>query len=117
MTIAVIDAGFHNADKITAMQNIRILGTKDFVNPQSDIFAESSHGMAVLSCIAMNRPGVMTGTAPEASFWLLRRTTGLRLWNMPIAWEWMYSILHWDITLSMINPRIISSAIWMGTMR
>ena len=43
MTIAVIDAGFHNADKITAMQNIRILGTKDFVNPQSDIFAESSH--------------------------------------------------------------------------
>ena len=28
--------------------------------------------MAVLSCIAMNRPGVMTGTAPEASFWLLR---------------------------------------------
>lgn len=33
MTIAVIDAGFHNADKITAMQNIRILGTKDFVNP------------------------------------------------------------------------------------
>ena len=72
MTIAVIDAGFHNADKITAMQNIRILGTKDFVNPQSDIFAESSHGMAVLSCIAMNRPGVMTGTAPEASFWLLR---------------------------------------------
>ena len=52
MTIAVIDAGFHNADKITAMQNIRILGTKDFVNPQSDIFAESSHGMAVLSCIA-----------------------------------------------------------------
>ena len=72
MTIAVIDAGFHNADKITAMQNIRIQGTKDFVNPQSDIFAESSHGMAVLSCIAMNRPGVMTGTAPEASFWLLR---------------------------------------------
>ena len=42
------------------------------MNPQSDIFAESSHGMAVLSCIAMNRPGVMTGTAPEASFWLLR---------------------------------------------
>ena len=32
MTIAVIDAGFHNADKITAMQNIRVLGTKDFVN-------------------------------------------------------------------------------------
>ena len=72
MTIAVIDAGFHNVDKITAMQNIRILGTKDFANQQADIFAESSHGMSVLSCIGMNRPDIMTGTAPEASFWLLR---------------------------------------------
>ena len=72
MTIAAIDAGFHNVDKITAMQNIRILGTKDFVNQQADIFAESSHGMSVLSCIGMNRPDIMTGTAPEASFWLLR---------------------------------------------
>ena len=72
MTIAVIDAGFHNVDKITAMQNIRILGTKDFVNQQADIFAEISQGMSVLSCIGMNRPDIMTGTAPEASFWLLR---------------------------------------------
>ena len=72
MTIAVIDAGFHNLDKITAMQNIRVLGTKDFVDPQADLFAGSSHGLSVLSCIGMNRPGIMTGTAPEASFWLLR---------------------------------------------
>ena len=72
MTIAVIDAGFHNADRITAMQNIRILGTKDFVNPQADIYAQGDHGMKVLSCIGMNQPDIMTGTAPEASFWLLR---------------------------------------------
>lgn len=72
MTIAVIDAGFHNVDQITAMSNINILGTKDFVNPQADIYAESSHGMAVLSCIGMNQPNIMIGTAPEASFWLLR---------------------------------------------
>ena len=72
MTIAVVDAGFHNADRITAMQNIRVLGTKDFVDPQADIYAQGSHGMKVLSCIGMNRPGIMTGTAPEAAFWLLR---------------------------------------------
>lgn len=72
MTIAVIDAGFHNLDRITAMDNLRILGMKDFVNPRADLFAESSHGLSVLSCIGMNRPGVMTGTAPEASFWLFR---------------------------------------------
>lgn len=69
MTIAVIDAGFHNADKITAMQNIRILGTKDFVNPQSDIFAEKQprHGGALVHRHEP-APGVQTGTAPEASF-------------------------------------------------
>nr|WP_320057459.1 S8 family serine peptidase [uncultured Bacteroides sp.] len=72
MTIAVIDAGFHNADQIEAMNNIRVLGVKDFVNPDADLFAESSHGLKVLSCMAMNQPNVMVGTAPEASYWLLR---------------------------------------------
>lgn len=72
MTIAVIDAGFHNVDKIEAMKNIHILGVRDFVNPEADIYAESSHGMSVLSCMAMNQPNVMIGTAPEASYWLLR---------------------------------------------
>lgn len=72
MTIAVIDAGFHNADRITAMNNIKIAGTRDFVQPDSDIYAQGSHGMAVLSCMAMNQPHVMIGTAPEASYWLLR---------------------------------------------
>lgn len=72
MTIAVIDAGFHNLDRITALQNLHILGTRDFVDPRADLYAESSHGMAVLSCIGANCPGIMIGTAPEASFWLLR---------------------------------------------
>ena len=72
MTIAVIDDGFNHVNKIKGMDNIRILGTKDFVNPTSDIFAEGGHGTSVFSCMAMNRPQLMTGTAPEASYWLLR---------------------------------------------
>lgn len=72
MTIAVIDAGYHNADSITAFDLERVLGTKDFVDAHADLFAEQSHGMAVWSCMAMNRPEVMVGTAPEASYWLLR---------------------------------------------
>ncbi len=73
MTVAIIDAGFHNADRIEGMRNIRILGAKDFVGPAgTDIYAENSHGMMVLSCIGMNQPNRMVGTAPEASFWLLR---------------------------------------------
>jgi subtilisin family serine protease len=72
MTIAVVDAGFHNVDKIESMKNIKILGTRDFVDPNHDIFSEDSHGEGVLSCMAMNAPKVMVGTAPEASYWLLR---------------------------------------------
>lgn len=37
MTIAVIDAGFHNVDKIEAMKNINILGTRDFVESRKPI--------------------------------------------------------------------------------
>lgn len=72
MTIAVIDAGFHNVDRIADLKHIRLLGTKDFVNPTADLYAESSHGLSVLSCMAMNHPKLMIGTAPEASYWLLR---------------------------------------------
>ena len=72
MTIAVIDGGFHNLDRIAALDNVKVLGTKDFVNPESDIYAQSTHGLSVLSCMATNKPGVMIGTAPEASYWLLR---------------------------------------------
>lgn len=72
MHVAVIDAGFYNADHIKFFKNLSLLGTRDFVNTQSDIYAENAHGMKVLSCMAANRPGVLVGTAPEASYWLLR---------------------------------------------
>lgn len=72
MVVAVIDAGFYNADAISAFEGLNLLGTRDFVNPHSDIYAENSHGMKVLSCLAANRPHYMVGTAPEASYWLLR---------------------------------------------
>lgn len=72
MTIAVIDAGYFNVDRIKALQSARILGTKDFVDPHSDIYAENEHGTKVFSCLAANEPYAMVGTAPEASYWLLR---------------------------------------------
>ena len=72
MHVAVIDAGFYNADKIKFFRKLNLLGTRDFVNPQSDIYAEHSHGMKVLSCMAANVPDAFVGTAPNASYWLLR---------------------------------------------
>ena len=72
MHVAVIDAGFYNADEIKFFKKMDLLGTRDFVNPDSDIYAENSHGMKVLSCMAANMKDVFVGTAPEASYWLLR---------------------------------------------
>ncbi|MGL5272527.1 MAG: S8 family peptidase [Phocaeicola sp.] len=72
MHVAVIDAGFYNTDVIKAFKSMNLLGVKDFVNPNSDIYAENYHGMKVLSCMAAYLPHSMVGTAPKASYWLLR---------------------------------------------
>ena len=74
--IAVIDAGFLNVDSLEVFNPIvarnGILGTCDFVNPGGDVYKEHHHGTNVLSIIAANQPGKLVGTAPEASYWLLR---------------------------------------------
>ncbi len=76
MVIAIIDAGFYGVDYLDAFNHLwdndQILGTKDFVDPNSNIFLEHSHGMNVLSIIGGEIDGSFMGTAPEASFWLLR---------------------------------------------
>lgn len=73
MTIAVLDAGFMNADLIPALRDIRLVGFADFVVPHSrSIFTEMEHGTQVLSTMAVNKPGIYVGAAPEAEYWLLR---------------------------------------------
>ena len=74
--IAVIDAGFWHVNKIAAFDSLRatnrILGTRDFVDPKSNIYLQNSHGMSVLSCMGGNIPDTLIGTAPDASFYLFR---------------------------------------------
>ncbi len=76
MTIAIIDGGFHNADVIPYFKDVDILGFKDFALKGGDVFGEEEHGTMVLSCIGTNCRGKLIGTAPEASFWLLRSEDG-----------------------------------------
>ena len=67
ITIAILDGGFQNADKIPAIQHVNIVGTKDFVYPNSPFFyQETDHGTKVLSAMGVNEPEVLVGTAPEA---------------------------------------------------
>ena len=76
MEIAIIDAGFYHADTHPAFDtlflNNRILGTWDFVAGDSSVYEDNPHGAEVLSCMGGNIPGQLVGTAPDASFWLLR---------------------------------------------
>ncbi|MEE4197594.1 MAG: S8 family serine peptidase [Bacteroidales bacterium] len=76
MTIAILDAGFYNADILPAFDSLwnnnQILGTYDFVDGDTGVFDASSHGMKVLSVMGANIPGQLIGTAPKAGYWLLR---------------------------------------------
>lgn len=73
MTIAVLDGGFRNADKIPAISRIRKAGTRDFVYPPSkNIYRETDHGTKVLSVMGTHVPHIYIGTAPAATYWLLR---------------------------------------------
>jgi len=72
LSIAVIDAGFTNADRISAFSSMHLAGTKNFVSPGECVFQGDDHGTKVLSCMAAYLPGVIVGTAPEASYWLLK---------------------------------------------
>lgn len=76
MVIAVIDAGFWGVDTMRIFDSLwannRILGTRDFVTGDTMVFEDNTHGMMVLSCMGGYLDGQLVGTAPEASYWLLR---------------------------------------------
>ncbi|NJL11559.1 MAG: S8 family serine peptidase [Microscillaceae bacterium] len=76
MLIAVFDAGFLNADKLSFFQHLfkhgQILGTYDFVEGDEGVYETGDHGTKVLSTIAAYKKGEMIGTAPEAFFFLFR---------------------------------------------
>lgn len=75
--IGILDGGFMNVDSIKAFHSVNIIGYKDFSSPRStDFFSELDHGTMVLSTMATNIPHIYIGTAPEASYLLVRSETG-----------------------------------------
>ena len=76
MVIAQLDAGWLDANILPAFDSLRahnqILGCRDFVTGDTMVYEDFPPGMNVLSCMGGNLPGQIIGTAPKASFWLLR---------------------------------------------
>jgi len=78
--IAVLDAGFYKVNKLPAFDSIRannqILGIRDFVDGDNEVYDADTHGMMVLSTMAGNIPGKLIGTAPKAKYYLIRTEQG-----------------------------------------
>ncbi len=78
ITIGVLDGGFANTNIISGFDSLflqnRILGTFDAAEKGNDVFASTmnGHGTSVLSVMGANRPGLIVGSAPHASYWLIR---------------------------------------------
>jgi serine protease AprX len=76
MQIAVMDAGFYHYLSLPTFDSIRvnnqITNIWDFVNNNSSVDEDHPHGMACLSAMAANMPGVFVGTAPKANYCLYR---------------------------------------------
>ncbi len=76
MQIGMLDNGYNNYTVLNAFDSVRlqnqILGTWDFVNRESNVTNDGSHGMNCFSTIAANIPGQFIGKAPKASFWLYK---------------------------------------------
>jgi serine protease AprX len=76
MLIAVLDGGFASADLLPVFDSLRqdgrIVATWDVVGRTTEVYGYSNHGTAVLSTMAAYLPGTMIGTAPKASYILIR---------------------------------------------
>jgi serine protease AprX len=74
MLIAVIDAGFYKVNELDIFTDLQsqIITTYDFVDGNTNVYDDHTHGMMVLSTMGGKQSGKMIGTAPDANYLLLR---------------------------------------------
>jgi serine protease AprX len=76
MQISVLDGGFYHYLTLptfdSARANNQIINVWDFVENNSSVDEDNSHGMSCFSTISANMPGVFVGTAPKANYCLYR---------------------------------------------
>lgn len=74
--VAVMDGGFTNADTIALFDSValdgRLFQGRDFVERDGAVFEGAAHGSSVLGVMAGNLPGWFVGTAPDATYFLVK---------------------------------------------
>lgn len=110
MMIGVLDAGFNNANKIPALKPLfdegRIVGTYDFVKKEPSVYEDDEHGTEVLSCMGTFLEGTMIGTAPKASYLLLRSEDAPSEYIIEEA-NWLFAAEYADsVGVDLINSSL-----------
>lgn len=76
MLIAVFDAGWSGVDTSAyfhpLFDNGKIVGVRDLIPGRNNVFEGHYHGTLVTSTMAIMAEGALVGTAPEASYFLIR---------------------------------------------
>ncbi len=72
MLIAVFDGGWNGMDTVSFFRNVNVCGTRDLLPHRNNVFEGHYHGTIVTSTMCGNVDGLMVGTAPKASYFLIR---------------------------------------------
>jgi serine protease AprX len=98
VTIALLDAGFTNADNVDHLTHLfinnQIVGTKDFLTKTGSIYSHSNHGTEVLTFLAGKNDSVQFGLATEASYLLARVTPNMGFFRFLNDVQWIQA-LEW----------------------
>ncbi|RMF29141.1 MAG: hypothetical protein D6765_04885 [Bacteroidetes bacterium] len=97
--IAVLDGGFTRLDEMAVFDpgffENQLLFTRDVVDGDDYVFESASHGAQVLSTMAAHFPGVMVGTAPEASYACLK--------TEEVRGEYLFEEFNWVVGLELAD--------------
>ena len=110
--VAVIDAGFSQAHQhpVFAHAFKQVKAVYDFVEAEQNVFDDDEHGTAVWSCMAAQDSFNFIGTAPQASYVLLR--------SEDVATEFPVEEFYWAIAAEFADScgaDIISSSVGYTT--
>lgn len=74
--VVVMDGGFTNVDTLPFFDSVALKGRLfpgwDFVERDGAVYEAAQHGTSVLSVMAADLPGYFVGTAPDATYFLVK---------------------------------------------
>lgn len=92
MWIGLCDGGYDYTEHHEVFEKMyddgRLLGTRDYVYKNGNVYTDSSHGTSCLSLMAGNIPDKYVGTAPLASYFLCR-TEDVNRENIIEEYNWV----------------------------